>query len=337
MDYLRSFPALESLVDLATRDEVDINPTLLRVLTDLYVTKPRHSRDEERQYTELVLRLLDVVDVAARHRLAQKLADYPSAPAAVVRRLARDVIAVAEPILRHSRVLSRAEMLAIAQKTGPRHVAVLVGEEFEPQTNKTAAADDLFSGITATASELNELFFTADAFERRLILLHLDYVRFAPAKPVEQPIAREAVRRLELAAFSHSVESFARELARSLAISHAQARRIAADPLGEPIVIASKALGMSAEVLQRVLLCLNPAIGHSVQRVYDLAALYEHLKPEAALRMLAIWQAMAHKPPFAAHAPQYVEDKARVRPDAAASQRRPIPRPADRRNLTRRG
>jgi uncharacterized protein (DUF2336 family) len=296
---------------------------LLRVLTDLYVTKPRHSRDEERQYTELVLRLLDVVDVAARHRLAKKLADYPGAPPSVARRLARDVIAVAEPILRHSRVLSRAEMLAIAQKAGPRHDAALVGEQAtrQPQVGG-APIDDLFAGVAAAASELNELFLSADAAERRLILLHLGYARFAPAKPVALPIAREAVRRLELAALSRSVENFSRELARPLAISPRQARRVAGDPLGEPVVVAAKALGMPAEVLQRVLLCLNPAISQSVQRVYDLADLYDQLKPEAALRMLTIWQAMAQKPLLAGHLPQYVQDKGRARPDAAAAQRR---------------
>src|SRR5262245_39319427 len=108
MDYLKSFPELGGLVDLANRD-VDISPTLLRVLTDLYVSKPRHSREEERQYTELALRLLDVVDVSTRHGVAQRLSGYAQTPADIVRRLARDVIAVAEPILRHSRALSRAE------------------------------------------------------------------------------------------------------------------------------------------------------------------------------------------------------------------------------------
>ena len=98
MDHLRSFPALEGLAELANRSDVDISPTLLRVLTDLYVTKPAHSHEEERQYTELVMRLLDVVDVPARYKLAQQLAHYVQAPQAVVRRLAYDVFAVAEPI-----------------------------------------------------------------------------------------------------------------------------------------------------------------------------------------------------------------------------------------------
>ena len=32
---------------------------LLRVLTDLYVQKPKHTADEERHYTELALRLIE--------------------------------------------------------------------------------------------------------------------------------------------------------------------------------------------------------------------------------------------------------------------------------------
>jgi|DewCreStandDraft_4_1066084.scaffolds.fasta_scaffold51520_3 uncharacterized protein (DUF2336 family) len=336
MDYVKSFSALESLLDLGRRDEIDINPTLLRVLTDLYVSTPSHTREEEQQYTELALRLLDVVDVAARYRLAQKLAEYPAAPPAVVRRLAHDVIAVAEPILRHARVLSRSEKMAIATKAGPQHVALL--NTLEPETQPEAQAEqDLFAGKDTAASELDNLFFAADPKERRLILLNLDYAHFPSAKPIPPEIASEAVRGLEAAAFAHSVERFARELARPLAISQRQARRIAADPFGEPIVVACKALVMPKEVLQRVLLCLNPSISHSVQRVYDLSGLYEQLTPEAALRMLAIWQALAQRPLFAAHAPQYVEDKVRVRPDAATSQRRPLPRTADRRNATRRG
>src|ERR1700674_1294459 len=76
MDYLTSFPALEGLVDLANRNHVDISATLLRVLTDLYVAKPKHSSEEERQYTELAMRLLDKVDITVRRNVALKLSSY---------------------------------------------------------------------------------------------------------------------------------------------------------------------------------------------------------------------------------------------------------------------
>jgi uncharacterized protein (DUF2336 family) len=89
-------PTLDSLVDLACRDGVDIRPTLLRVSTDLYVQKPTHSADEEVQYTELALGLIDAVDAPTRTAVAARLAAYPGAPAAVLHRLG-GAVTPAEP------------------------------------------------------------------------------------------------------------------------------------------------------------------------------------------------------------------------------------------------
>src|SRR5262245_41123413 len=87
---------VDSLVDLACRDGVDVRPTLTRVLTDLYVQQPSHSSEEETQYVELVLGLIDSVDVKTRAAVAAKLRKYPQAPAAVIRRL--DDLAPAKPV-----------------------------------------------------------------------------------------------------------------------------------------------------------------------------------------------------------------------------------------------
>src|SRR4051794_13413130 len=119
------FPKLEGLDSLARRDGVDIRPTLIRVLTDLYLQKPSHSSEEERHYTELALRLIDSVDLATRATIAKKLGRYVGAPHAVVRRLARDVLEVAEPILRHSPSLTAADLGAIAADFGASHAAVI--------------------------------------------------------------------------------------------------------------------------------------------------------------------------------------------------------------------
>src|SRR5437763_8481604 len=119
------FPKLEGLDSLARRDGVDIRPTLVRVLTDLYVQKPSHSAEEERHYTELALRLIDSVDLATRMTIARKLSSYPGAPPAVARRLARDVVDVAEPILRHSRALTAADLDGVVRDFGARHAAII--------------------------------------------------------------------------------------------------------------------------------------------------------------------------------------------------------------------
>src|SRR4051812_39012721 len=133
------FPKLEGLDSLARRDGVDIRPTLVRVLTDLYVQKPAHSAEEEHHYTELALRLIDSVDLATRVTIAKKLGAYAGAPPAVARRLARDVIEVAEPILRHSRTLTTADLDGIVRDFGANHAAI-IAERREPMPTIAAPA-----------------------------------------------------------------------------------------------------------------------------------------------------------------------------------------------------
>jgi hypothetical protein len=73
-------------------------------------------------------------------------------------------------------------------------------------------------------------------------------------------------------------------------------------------------LGMPPEVLQRILLCLNPAISQSVLRIYELSTLYEEIEPQSASRLTAIWQASqqpAQRPAAqrqTAHQPLHYDD-----------------------------
>ncbi len=113
-------PQLEILDNVTLFNAAEIRPALVRVLTHFYVHKPTHTSAEERQYTELVLRLLDSVDIGTRKLVAARLANYPAAPAEVVRRLARDVLEVASPILERSHSLSGPDLLAIIAERGLR-------------------------------------------------------------------------------------------------------------------------------------------------------------------------------------------------------------------------
>jgi hypothetical protein len=120
-----TLPNLDGLIGLARQDGVDVRPTLVRVLTDMYVQKHTHTADEEHRYSELALWLLAGVDVATRAAVAKKLSTYPHAPRLVVRRLARDVIEVAEPLLASSLCLTSDDLLAIIKDFGPRHAAAI--------------------------------------------------------------------------------------------------------------------------------------------------------------------------------------------------------------------
>ena len=81
------FPGFDGLMTLSRREGVDIRPTLLRVLTDLYVQTSAHSADEERQFVELTSRLIDQVDDATRAAVRARLAIYPATPAEIVAKL----------------------------------------------------------------------------------------------------------------------------------------------------------------------------------------------------------------------------------------------------------
>ncbi len=261
-----TYPSLDGLFDLACRDGVDIRPTLLRVLTDLYVQKPGHTADEEAQYVELAGHLIEAVDPATRATVAARLAGYAAAPEVILRKL------------------------GAAGAPAPARV--------EPASPPQAAAPDLAA-----------LFFTANADERRLILINLDVAAEIPA-PRRVAGATALLQRLEAAALQRNTREFTRILERALGLSPAAAERIAHDRSGEPIVVAAKALAMPAAMLQRILLFLNPAVGQSVERVYDLALLYDEITQDGAARMLAIWrqEGAARK---AAHAPVHYDDERR--------------------------
>lgn len=283
---------------------MDIKPTLLRVLTDLYVQKPLHTPDEERHYTELALRLLDEVDANVRIVVAARLAAYPAAPLAVLRRLARDLPEVASEILGHSTALSLPELLTIAHECGPSHAEIISARgEFARKAEPMPAAS---AAGPADALSLSEIFLAADAAERRLILLNLDYAPMTPAAPFPQMQASDVALRLEQSALTRNVGEVIRIIQTVVAVSRSHAARLVQDPSGEPMIVVAKALGMPAAMLQRIILFLNPAVGQSVQQVYDLAGLYDEITQEAALRLIAIWRD-AERPQSAAHQPVYLD------------------------------
>jgi hypothetical protein len=358
-----TIPSLDGLDRLAFREGVDIRPTLVRVLTDLYVQKSVHTAEEEHHYTELVLQLIEAVDVSTRAIVARKLATYEAAPAAIVRRLARDALEVAEPVLTHSTRLSGQELLAVIQDFGPRYAEAIAARRTpRPDAARTNLASkspepavDPTSAVPAAALEtanppvphpgpgtavephhgrgpdirLGELFFAAGSAERRAILTNLDADDVDPATRPPPAKPSEAIGRLEAAALQRRPEDFIREMESALGVEHALARRIVEDDAGEPLLVAAKSLEMASDVLLRILLFLNPVVGQSVPRVFDLASLYERITVAAASRIVASLRDTAPGIRRAVHQPMLWNDDAdRGRRTAIDSARRPAGKPS---------
>jgi hypothetical protein len=327
-----NLPGFDGVAALGKRAGVDMRPTLLRVLTDLYVQQLTHSAEEESRYTELALRLLDTVDEPTRKVVASRLARHLSPPMAVLRRLADDLPKTAE---------MTAEIAASRSLPPPaveQNLTAAPPPPFAPAPEPIASTVDAARPLDrTTAAHLNALFFAAAANERRLILCNLEIV--APLPSARPNVARDAAlgERLEAAALARKREEFAQLVSGALQIPRAQARHILHDELGEPLVVAAKALGIAREVLYRILLFANPSVGHSVERVHALAALYDEITPQAAQGMVAIWQALdeAERAPATYHPLPYGgEPRPRARPTAVAQNAAAAPRIGERRDAS---
>jgi hypothetical protein len=198
---------------------------------------------------------------------------------------------VAEPILRRSPCLTPDDLAAIAAERGPSYAEIISrrgrGDAVDPADAEAPPTARAPLAVANEAIELTELFFAAGGPERRLILVNLAYATWSPAK-LPAPLQRADIWRLESAALQHNSGGAAREIESALGVSHRLARRIVEDELGEPIVAAAKAMRLPADVLQRILLFMNPRVGQSVDRVYELAALYNEIDSEAAGRLITI-------------------------------------------------
>jgi hypothetical protein len=300
------FPGFDGLMTLSRREGVDIRPTLLRVLTDLYVQANAHSGEEERQFVELTSRLIDQVDDATRAAVRARLAIYPGTPAEVSRKLGLT------PLTPDRRVPLAYDIPASPSAAAP--VKALSEAQLRMASNLSMQPKD--------AAEINDMFFRASASERALILHDLPETPLRASARIPPARAARAIETLEMAAFAADIENFTLELGETLILPSRVAVQVVNDPGGEPLACATKALNMPSAVFQRVLLFLNPEFGSSVDYVYRLSRLYDKLSERSALIMLAAWRGSTMAVTRAKYQPRLYDDE-HHRARSAPAQTRP--------------
>lgn len=284
------FAGLDGLLSLSRREGIDVRPTLLRVLTDLYVQKARHTLDEETQYVELATRLFGQVDDATRAVVRAKLSKYPATPASIAKLLQASTL--------------------------PPELTLAI--------ESTGIAPPLAPPDHTPAPDLGEEFFTSPTAARLAILRRLE---LAPTRPSMFPTSHRAARAvlaLERAALQADADTFVAEVASALSLSPVTATRIVADRSGETLACAMRALDMPEDVFQRVLLFLYPARGTSIERVYRLSRFYSVLGADAAHSMITAWRGAKNAaPPRSKHQSTLYDDE-RHRSRAASPLERPV-------------
>jgi len=305
------FPGFDGLMTLSRREGVDIRPTLLRVLTDLYVQARAHSEEEARQFVELTSRLIDQVDDATRAAVRARLAVYPGTPIEVLKKLGL------RPAPSGHRVPAAAEISAPPAQPAPPLKAP-TSAELRMASNLAMQPKD--------AAEISDMFFGASASERGLILHNLAETPLRASARIPAARAARAIETLEMAAFAADIENFTLELREALILTSRVAAQVVNDPGGEPLACAARALDMPSAVFQRVLMFLNPEFGSSVNNVYRLSRLYDRLSERSALIMLAAWRGSTMAVTRARYQPSLHDDE-RHRARAAPGQTRPAVQP----------
>ena len=304
------FPGFDGLMTLSRREGVDIRPTLLRVLTDLYVQTHVHSDEEARQFVELTSRLIDQVDDTTRAAVRARLSIYPATPPEVLKRLGL------KPQIPGQRV-----PVADAIPASP-----LAPPPVKPPTEAQLRMASNLSMQPKDAAEINDMFFAASASERALILHNLSDTPLRASARIPAARAARSVEALEMAAFVGDIENFTLELGETLILPSRIAVQVVNDPGGEPLACAARVLDMPSPVFQRVLLFLNPEFGSSVNYVYRLSRLYDRLSERSALVMLAAWRGSTMAVTRAKYRPTLYDDE-RQRARAAPAQARPAVQP----------
>ncbi|MCA6097270.1 DUF2336 domain-containing protein [Bradyrhizobium sp. WSM 4400] len=304
------FPGFDGLMTLSRREGVDIRPTLLRVLTDLYVQASAHSADEERQFVELTTRLIDEVDDATRVAVRARLAIYPATPARIVDKLGLRRVGPDQP------------MPAAAPIPAPAPSAMPANIPTEAELRMAAS----LAMRPNDAAEISDMFFAASTKERAQILHNLQETPLKAAARIPAARAARAIHILEMAAFAEDLDNFTLELGEALILPSRIAADVVNDPGGEPLACAMRALDVSSAAFQRILMFLNPEAGSSVNYVYRLSRLYDRLSERSALVMLAAWRGSTMAVARAKYRSSLYDDE-RHRVRAASSQTRPALQP----------
>lgn len=305
------FPGFDGLMTLSRREGVDIRPTLLRVLTDLYVQANTHSIEEARQFVELASRLVDQVDDATRAAVRARLAIYPGTPPEILRKLELGPASADQP----APALEQVPSPPTAQ---PQPAKALTEAQLRLASNLAMQSTD--------AAEICDMFFRTGSSERVKILHGLAETPLKASPRIPASRAARAIEALEMAAFVADMENFTLELGETLILPASTAQQIVNDSGGEPLACAMRALGMPGPVFERVLLFLKPEFGTSVNTVYRLSRLYDRLSERSSLVMLAAWRGSSMALTRAKYRPTLYDDE-RQRARGTSSQPRPAVQP----------
>jgi hypothetical protein len=274
-------------IELAEQPRAEMAARLLLALTALYVQRPTHTAEEQQQYSELALRLIDKVETATHAAVADMLGRHSDAPADVAVRLG------SMQSSRDGDPAAGSHSTPVEGCAGDPHFSGNQRLGIGQRASAGAASDaPPIAQPASLAPEFGAAFFAAAPAGRRR-LLSLIANRYGDDPAVAPEAGERAFASIDAAASHGRIGALIRAFERLIDIPRNLCERILNDLSGEPMVVAAKAAGLPIAILQRILLLVGPAANHSVERVYDLTELYHALDGRTARDLLVQWRTQA--------------------------------------------
>ena len=303
---------------LASADDKSRVATVLAAATDLFAQSTGHAPARIRQFSELATNMVVKAEEPLRRRMAGLLAGHPDTPHPLLELLARDVLAVAAPVLATENALTSGFLISLVEDGEEARIGVIAkrpnlddcvreaiakagfASDKEEDAEEPASDDDDAVGLAIATMdpEAPPLPFVMPTLEdilawgsNRCLQAIVDTEREAmrriaggqQAPGVDAPDAEWEAGLIETAgARTERRGDYLTLLAETCAIGVELAERLVDDEGGEAFVLALKAARVSEKTITGLLLLSNPAIGRSEERVRGLSKLASAMSCEAA-------------------------------------------------------
>jgi len=157
--------SLAKLADLARDSSATGRKSLVGALTDLFVGSG-DDRDEQISllFGDIVLKVLGQLEEETRIILSKRVCREKAAPRDLMVTLAKDTIAVAEPVLENSPALTSEDLVAIASSASMEHLGAIAGRQTVDKAVTTVLVDRGDSAVLSKVAENQGAEFAEDAF-----------------------------------------------------------------------------------------------------------------------------------------------------------------------------
>ena len=233
---------------------------LLRAAVTAFCANARPTRREAAQFDDLAGPLLAGASDETLRVVAAALSETPSAPPALVRRLADLPVEISAPLLMRSPVLSPIDLLALIARYGGAHARAIASRPgLDERIRLIIGSLNVPEEKPAPAAPVEE------TRERLRAMMRPAQDNDAPAAKPTPPVRLRwegepgIYRKLRSTALAGAPALFQTALADALSIAPATARAIVEDADVSRLIVALRALPLSEEEALLVMQCLRPA------------------------------------------------------------------------------